>query len=115
MSEFFTDNMDIKPKIRAGIQFTISESTSNPVVKVEKSADAWEDEGKASLEADTLRLQPLIGTVTSYDGAGGYINQTTYFSRYTLSEGNASGLIFRLTRWHFVSCVINLYYSLDEC
>uniref|UniRef100_A0AAQ6ANW8 Mov10 like RISC complex RNA helicase 1 n=1 Tax=Amphiprion ocellaris TaxID=80972 RepID=A0AAQ6ANW8_AMPOC len=29
--------------------------------------------------ADSMQLRPLIGTVTSFDGNGGYINQTTYF------------------------------------
>ncbi|XP_039987881.1 RNA helicase Mov10l1 [Xiphias gladius] len=56
-------------------------------LRVEKSADAWEDGGRTSLEADTTQLRPLIGTVTSFDGDGGYINQTTYFPRYSLWEG----------------------------
>lgn len=54
---------------------------------MEKSADAWEDGGRTSLEADSMQLRPLIGTVTSLDGDGGYINQTTYFPRYSLWEG----------------------------
>ncbi|KAJ0029012.1 hypothetical protein NQD34_004009 [Periophthalmus magnuspinnatus] len=54
---------------------------------VEKSVDDWEDAGKSSLEADRMQLRPLIGTVTSYDGEGGYINQNTYFSHHTLLEG----------------------------
>uniref|UniRef100_A0A3Q3A978 Mov10 like RISC complex RNA helicase 1 n=1 Tax=Kryptolebias marmoratus TaxID=37003 RepID=A0A3Q3A978_KRYMA len=37
--------------------------------------------------SDSLQLRPLIGTVTSFDGDSGYINQTTYFSRNTLLEG----------------------------
>ncbi|XP_020501549.1 RNA helicase Mov10l1 [Labrus bergylta] len=56
-------------------------------VRVEKSADAWEDGGKNSLENDSMQLRPLIGTVTSFDRDGGYINQTTYFPRYSLWEG----------------------------
>ncbi|XP_023256096.1 RNA helicase Mov10l1-like [Seriola lalandi dorsalis] len=56
-------------------------------LRVEKSADAWEDGGRTSLEADSMQLRPLIGTVTSFDGDGGYINQTTYFPRYSLWEG----------------------------
>ncbi|XP_044049108.1 RNA helicase Mov10l1 [Siniperca chuatsi] len=56
-------------------------------VRVEKSADAWEDGGSTSLEADNMQLRPLVGTVTSFDGDGGYINQTTYFPRYSLWEG----------------------------
>ncbi|XP_035520313.1 RNA helicase Mov10l1 [Morone saxatilis] len=56
-------------------------------VRVEKSADAWEDGGRTSLEADSMQLRPLIGTVTSFDGDGGYINQTTYFPRCSLWEG----------------------------
>uniref|UniRef100_A0A671YKU0 RNA helicase n=1 Tax=Sparus aurata TaxID=8175 RepID=A0A671YKU0_SPAAU len=56
-------------------------------LRVEKSADAWEDGGRTSLEADGMQLRPLIGTVTSFDGDGGYINQTTYFPRYSLWEG----------------------------
>ncbi|XP_008274336.1 RNA helicase Mov10l1 [Stegastes partitus] len=56
-------------------------------LRVEKSADAWEDGGRTSLEADSMQLRPLIGTVTSFDGDGGYINQTTYFPRHSLWEG----------------------------
>ncbi|XP_068460110.1 RNA helicase Mov10l1 [Clinocottus analis] len=56
-------------------------------IRVEKSADAWEEGGKGSFEDDCLQLQPLIGTVTSFDGDSGYINQTTYFPRCSLWEG----------------------------
>ncbi|KAJ4938407.1 hypothetical protein JOQ06_003027 [Pogonophryne albipinna] len=56
-------------------------------LRVEKSADAWEEGGSTSLEADSMQLRPLIGTVTSFDGDGGYINQTTYFPRSSLWEG----------------------------
>ncbi|XP_061578737.1 RNA helicase Mov10l1 [Cololabis saira] len=34
-----------------------------------------------------MRLRPLIGTVTSFTGDGGYINQSTLFLRAALSEG----------------------------
>lgn len=54
---------------------------------MEKNADAWEDGGCTSSEADSMQLRPLIGSVTSFDGDGGYINQTTYFPRYSLCEG----------------------------
>ncbi|CAJ1056264.1 RNA helicase Mov10l1 isoform X1 [Xyrichtys novacula] len=56
-------------------------------LRVEKNADAWEDGGKSSLESDCMQLRPLIGTITSFDGDGGYINQTTHFSCYSLWEG----------------------------
>uniref|UniRef100_A0A669E9H7 Mov10 like RISC complex RNA helicase 1 n=1 Tax=Oreochromis niloticus TaxID=8128 RepID=A0A669E9H7_ORENI len=56
-------------------------------LRVEKSADAWEDGGKTSLEADIMQLRPLVGIVTSFDGDGGYINQTTYFPSHSLWEG----------------------------
>ncbi|KAG8012808.1 RNA helicase Mov10l1 [Nibea albiflora] len=56
-------------------------------IAVERSADAWDDGGRTSLEAESMQLRPLIGTVTSFDGDGGYINQTTYFPRYSLWEG----------------------------
>ncbi|XP_070686569.1 RNA helicase Mov10l1 [Pempheris klunzingeri] len=56
-------------------------------LRVEKSAVAWEDGGRTALEADSMQLRPLIGTVTSFDGEGGYINQTTYFPRCSLWEG----------------------------
>ncbi|XP_075993714.1 RNA helicase Mov10l1 [Genypterus blacodes] len=56
-------------------------------IRVEKCADAWEDGGQTSQEADGVRLQPLIGTVTAFDGRGGYINQTTFFPRSSLQEG----------------------------
>uniref|UniRef100_A0A8C9Y3G0 RNA helicase n=1 Tax=Sander lucioperca TaxID=283035 RepID=A0A8C9Y3G0_SANLU len=56
-------------------------------LRVEKNADAWEDGGKTSIEADSMQLRPLIGTVTSFEKDGGYINQTTYFPNYSLWEG----------------------------
>ncbi|KAM3610001.1 uncharacterized protein V6R79_023715 [Siganus canaliculatus] len=56
-------------------------------LRVEKSADAWEEGGRYSLEADEMQLKPLIGTVTSFNGDSGCINQTTYFSRNSLWEG----------------------------
>ncbi|KAM4573889.1 RNA helicase Mov10l1-like [Odontesthes bonariensis] len=56
-------------------------------LRVEKSADAWDDGGRTSQEAHNMQLRPLIGTVTSLDGNGGYINQTTYFPHCSLLEG----------------------------
>ncbi|XP_013876270.1 RNA helicase Mov10l1 [Austrofundulus limnaeus] len=56
-------------------------------LRVEKSSDAWDDGGRTSLEADSLQLRPLIGTVTSFDGNDGYINQTTYFAHHSLLQG----------------------------
>uniref|UniRef100_A0A672ZU77 RNA helicase n=1 Tax=Sphaeramia orbicularis TaxID=375764 RepID=A0A672ZU77_9TELE len=52
-----------------------------------KSADAWENGGKSSTEADSLQLRPLIGTITAFDRDGGYINSNTYFSCHSLLEG----------------------------
>lgn len=54
---------------------------------MQKSADAWEDGGQTSVEADSMQLHPLIGTVTSFDGHSGYINQSTFFPRSSLWEG----------------------------
>lgn len=56
--------------------------------QVEWQADAWEDMGDTSLETDFDKLRPLVGTVTSYDHDGGFINQTTFFSRAALCEGD---------------------------
>ncbi|XP_055790486.1 RNA helicase Mov10l1 isoform X1 [Salvelinus fontinalis] len=57
-------------------------------LRVEKNADAWEEGGGgASLEADRNQLRPLIGTVTSCDRDGGFINQTTFFPRQALCDG----------------------------
>lgn len=55
--------------------------------------DGW-DGGRLSLEADTNKLRSLIGTVTSCDKDGGFINQTTFFPRSALSEGQESIIIF---------------------
>ncbi|XP_077373490.1 RNA helicase Mov10l1 isoform X3 [Festucalex cinctus] len=54
---------------------------------VTKRSDAWEAGGNTSLEDEFARLQPLIGTITSFDGESGYINQTTYFPLSSLCEG----------------------------
>ncbi|XP_076155559.1 RNA helicase Mov10l1-like [Alosa pseudoharengus] len=56
-------------------------------IRVERQADAWEDMGEVSLENDFEKLRPLVGTVTSCDRDGGFINQTTFFSRSALCEG----------------------------
>uniref|UniRef100_A0A8B9JU03 Mov10 like RISC complex RNA helicase 1 n=1 Tax=Astyanax mexicanus TaxID=7994 RepID=A0A8B9JU03_ASTMX len=56
-------------------------------VHVEKQMDTWEGGARASLELDPNKLRSLIGTVTSCDKDGGFINQTTYFPRSALSEG----------------------------
>uniref|UniRef100_A0A4W4GW27 RNA helicase n=1 Tax=Electrophorus electricus TaxID=8005 RepID=A0A4W4GW27_ELEEL len=56
-------------------------------LRVEKQLDSWEGGGRTSLELDTQKLRPLIGTVTSCDKDGGFINQTTYFPRSALCEG----------------------------
>nr|XP_057932481.1 RNA helicase Mov10l1 isoform X3 [Doryrhamphus excisus]XP_057932482.1 RNA helicase Mov10l1 isoform X3 [Doryrhamphus excisus] len=56
-------------------------------LRVAKSFDAWEAGGVTSLEDDCAQLRPLIGTITSCDREGGYINQTTYFPRASLCEG----------------------------
>ncbi|XP_030630697.1 RNA helicase Mov10l1 [Chanos chanos] len=56
-------------------------------LRVEKQADAWEDGGGVSLESETSRLRPLIGTVTSFNKDGGFINQNTFFSHSALCEG----------------------------
>uniref|UniRef100_A0A672F3V6 RNA helicase n=1 Tax=Salarias fasciatus TaxID=181472 RepID=A0A672F3V6_SALFA len=56
-------------------------------LRVEKSADAWEDGGRSSQEKDCEQLRPLIGTITSFDGNDGYINQKTHFPRHSLTEG----------------------------
>uniref|UniRef100_A0A6Q2YGL2 RNA helicase n=1 Tax=Esox lucius TaxID=8010 RepID=A0A6Q2YGL2_ESOLU len=57
-------------------------------LRVRKNSDAWEDGGGgAMLEADSKQLRPLIGTVTSCDKDGGFINQTTFFPPNALCEG----------------------------
>lgn len=57
------------------------------VTQVEKYADTWEDGGRTPLDDESRRLRPLIGTVTSFDEDGGYINQSTYFPFSSLWEG----------------------------
>ncbi|KAF4116984.1 hypothetical protein G5714_001537 [Onychostoma macrolepis] len=56
-------------------------------LRVERHKDAWESGGSEALALDTDKLRPLIGTVTSCDKDGGYINQTTHFPRSALCEG----------------------------
>ncbi|XP_062857767.1 RNA helicase Mov10l1 [Trichomycterus rosablanca] len=55
-------------------------------LRVEKQMDAWEG-GMSSLELDANKLRPLIGTITSCNKDGGFINQTTHFPRSALCEG----------------------------
>lgn len=47
----------------------------------------WEGGGSEALKQDAAKPRPLIGTVTSCDRDGGLINQTTYFPRSALCEG----------------------------
>ncbi|GAA6088131.1 sizzled isoform X2 [Tachysurus ichikawai] len=55
-------------------------------LRVERQMDSW-DGGRASDETDANKFRSLIGTVTSCDNDGGFINQTTYFPRSALCEG----------------------------
>uniref|UniRef100_H2V0D6 RNA helicase n=1 Tax=Takifugu rubripes TaxID=31033 RepID=H2V0D6_TAKRU len=56
-------------------------------IRVEKYAEAWEDGGQTSLDNESKCLRPLIGTVTSFDKDGGYINENTYFPCHSLWDG----------------------------
>ncbi|XP_072528268.1 RNA helicase Mov10l1 isoform X2 [Salminus brasiliensis] len=56
-------------------------------LRVERQVDTWEGGGRTSLDLDGSKLRPLIGTVTSCDKDGGFINQTTYFPQSALCEG----------------------------
>uniref|UniRef100_A0AAR2LAW3 RNA helicase n=1 Tax=Pygocentrus nattereri TaxID=42514 RepID=A0AAR2LAW3_PYGNA len=56
-------------------------------LRVERQMDTWEGGGRASLDLDTNKLRPLIGTVSSCDKDGGFINRTTYFPRSALCQG----------------------------
>ena len=67
------------------------DNCGHSIPQVEKNADAWEEGGGgASLEADSNQLRPLIGTVTSCDRDGGFINQTTFFPREALCDGTVN-------------------------
>lgn len=79
---------DYSPPISRCIVF-VNASISSVILQlqVERQADAWEDMGDASLETDFEKLRPLVGTVTSCDRDGGFINQTTFFPRAALCEG----------------------------
>ena len=59
------------------------------VLQVEKTMDTWEGKGGDS-ESDSMKLRPLIGTVTSFSGDSGLINQTTFFPRQSLWEGTGT-------------------------
>ncbi|XP_052403443.1 RNA helicase Mov10l1 isoform X3 [Carassius gibelio] len=56
-------------------------------LRVERHKDAWDSAESETLTLESDKLRPLIGTVTSCDRDGGYINQTTYFPRSALCEG----------------------------
>uniref|UniRef100_A0A9J8C2J1 RNA helicase n=1 Tax=Cyprinus carpio carpio TaxID=630221 RepID=A0A9J8C2J1_CYPCA len=70
-----------------GVYFTSGEVLGGVVLCVGDSVQALAVGGSEALTLDTDRLRPLIGTVTSCDPDGGYINQTTYFPRSALCEG----------------------------
>ncbi|TRY65020.1 hypothetical protein DNTS_033521 [Danionella cerebrum] len=54
-------------------------------LRVERLKDSWDSGQQDSAGQDKPRS--LIGTVTSCDQEGGYINQNTYFPRQALCEG----------------------------
>uniref|UniRef100_A0A8C7SAK5 RNA helicase n=1 Tax=Oncorhynchus mykiss TaxID=8022 RepID=A0A8C7SAK5_ONCMY len=77
-------------EVLGGVPLRVGDAVNGLAVRdsVEKNADAWEEGGGgASLEADSNQLRPLIGTVTSCDRDGGFINQTTFFPREALCDG----------------------------
>uniref|UniRef100_A0AAR2KF56 RNA helicase n=1 Tax=Pygocentrus nattereri TaxID=42514 RepID=A0AAR2KF56_PYGNA len=51
------------------------------------SSNSPDNQNLASLDLDTNKLRPLIGTVSSCDKDGGFINRTTYFPRSALCQG----------------------------
>ncbi|KAG7270686.1 hypothetical protein CRUP_005353 [Coryphaenoides rupestris] len=53
-------------------------------LRVEKSLENWEG---GDSEADSMKLRPLIGMVTSLNADGGFINQNTFFPGHSLGEG----------------------------
>ncbi|XP_065129006.1 RNA helicase Mov10l1 [Paramisgurnus dabryanus] len=55
-------------------------------LRVERQKDVWES-GNLESVGEAGKLRPLIGTVTSCDQDGGFINQTTFFPRSALCEG----------------------------
>nr|XP_055057100.1 RNA helicase Mov10l1 isoform X3 [Misgurnus anguillicaudatus] len=55
-------------------------------LRVERQKDVWES-GSSESVGEAGKLRPLIGTVTSCDQDGGFINQTTFFPRSALCEG----------------------------
>ncbi|XP_048864383.1 RNA helicase Mov10l1 isoform X4 [Brienomyrus brachyistius] len=56
-------------------------------LRVERLTSTWEDEGGAGLQPENGGLKHLIGTVTSCDQDGGFINQNTFFPRQALCQG----------------------------
>uniref|UniRef100_A0AAY5L7A0 RNA helicase n=1 Tax=Esox lucius TaxID=8010 RepID=A0AAY5L7A0_ESOLU len=77
-------------EVLGGVPLRVGDVVNGLAVRdsVEKNSDAWEDGGGgAMLEADSKQLRPLIGTVTSCDKDGGFINQTTFFPPNALCEG----------------------------
>ncbi|TNN00355.1 hypothetical protein fugu_011601 [Takifugu bimaculatus] len=93
-------------------------------IRVEKYAEAWEDGGQTSLDNESKCLRPLIGTVTSFDKDGGYINENTYFPCHSLwdgigahREGKPSALLLaRVTSVYAKSGVVQdkVFFSLDS-
>ncbi|XP_036375537.1 RNA helicase Mov10l1 [Megalops cyprinoides] len=56
-------------------------------IRVKPICDSWGEGGGVCQESTTSQLKPLIGTVTSCDQDGGFINRTTFFPRQALCEG----------------------------
>uniref|UniRef100_A0A673J0P8 Helicase ATP-binding domain-containing protein n=1 Tax=Sinocyclocheilus rhinocerous TaxID=307959 RepID=A0A673J0P8_9TELE len=81
-SVYFTSGV-----VLGGVVLCVGDSVQALAVREGRHKDAWESGGSEALALDTDKLRPLIGTVTSCDRDGGYINQTTYFPRSALCEG----------------------------
>ncbi|XP_023666128.2 RNA helicase Mov10l1 isoform X2 [Paramormyrops kingsleyae] len=56
-------------------------------LRVERLTSTWENEGGAGLQPENGGLKHLVGTVTSCDQDGGFINQNTFFPRQALCQG----------------------------
>uniref|UniRef100_A0A8C7IKX5 RNA helicase n=1 Tax=Oncorhynchus kisutch TaxID=8019 RepID=A0A8C7IKX5_ONCKI len=77
-------------EVLGGVPLRVGDAVNGLAVR-DSAQGGWkalrEGGGGASLEADSNQLRPLIGTVTSCDRDGGFINQTTFFPREALCDG----------------------------
>ncbi|KAM9311728.1 RNA helicase Mov10l1 [Gastrophryne carolinensis] len=89
---FTSDNVIGREPLNVGQKVSVTYEQDKPsggwkAIKVQSSSDRWETNIPNTSNALDVDIKVLIGSITSCNKDGGYINQTTYFNTSDACEG----------------------------